>query len=222
MEDCYYGEIRYFGGAFAPRNFSFCSGQIQAISQNSALYSIIGSYYGGNGRTTMGYPELRGRVACNFGTGPGLTPLMIGTAFGAEHTTLSESQMPQHKHQAVFTGTGIAGGGGSSTTVETKVKASTTNGKKATPAVGDYIAAGFSSGLGGVPVENFVSEADKGATVELGGVTSTVSGGGSGGGIPLGVITVGNAGSSASFYNWQPTLSVSIILCHNGLYPARN
>jgi microcystin-dependent protein len=105
MADPYVGQIIMFGGNFAIRGFSFCDGQIVAISQNEALFSLIGTIYGGDGRVTFGLPDLRGRVPINFGNGPGLTPRSQGEKSGLESVSLSVQQMPAHNHvlQAVST-----------------------------------------------------------------------------------------------------------------------
>lgn len=92
------GEIRIFAGNFAPRSWAFCEGQLLAISQNSALFSILGTTYGGDGRTTFGLPDLRGRVPIGEGNGPGLTDRRLGAKGGSEHNTLTTIQMPSHNH----------------------------------------------------------------------------------------------------------------------------
>jgi microcystin-dependent protein len=94
------GEIRIFAGNFAPRAWAFCDGQLLAISQNTALFSLLGTTYGGDGRTTFGLPDLRGRVPMHAGTGPGLTTRLPGQTGGQEQVTLIESQIPAHTHQA--------------------------------------------------------------------------------------------------------------------------
>lgn len=98
MSDPYVGEIRMFAGNFAPRNWAYCNGQILAIAQNDALFSLLGSTYGGDGRTTFALPDMRGRLPVHQGTGPGLTPRMLGARFGSENITLSAGQIPAHTH----------------------------------------------------------------------------------------------------------------------------
>ena len=92
------GEIRMFGGNYAPRQWAFCDGQLLAVSQNDALFSLLGTIYGGDGRTTFGLPDLRGRVPINFGQGGGLTPRPIGVRYGVETVPLSLDQIPPHNH----------------------------------------------------------------------------------------------------------------------------
>ena len=92
------GQICNFAGNFAPRGWAFCDGQLLAVSQNSALFSILGTVYGGDGRTTFGLPDMRGRLPMNQGSGPGLTPRTLGAKGGTENVVLGANQMPQHKH----------------------------------------------------------------------------------------------------------------------------
>lgn len=92
------GQIQAFGFNFAPRGWAFCDGQMMSISQNTALFSLLGTVYGGDGRTTFGLPDLRGRVSLHQGTGPGLSHYNIGQRGGVESVTLTQAQMPAHNH----------------------------------------------------------------------------------------------------------------------------
>ena len=94
-------EIIMFGGNFAPRGWALCDGQLLSISTNSALFSILGTTYGGDGRTTFGLPDLRGRVAMHPGSGPGLTPRTLGQKSGVETVALSGNQVGPHNHPLV-------------------------------------------------------------------------------------------------------------------------
>jgi microcystin-dependent protein len=98
MSEPYLGEIIMFGGNFAPRGWALCNGQLLSIAQNSALFSILGTTYGGDGQTTFALPDLRGRAPLNWGQGPGLTPKAIGESSGSETVTLLQTQMPAHNH----------------------------------------------------------------------------------------------------------------------------
>src|SRR5262249_2043352 len=90
------GEIRMFGGNFAPKGWATCDGQLLPISQNTALYSILGTTYGGNGQTTFGLPDLRGRRPVHQGQRPGLSAYTLAEMAGTENTTLTNSNMPAH------------------------------------------------------------------------------------------------------------------------------
>lgn len=92
------GEIVMFGGNFAPRGWAFCEGQLLPISQNQALFSILGTIYGGDGRTTFALPDLRGRVPIGPGTGPGLPTYRQGARGGQYEVTLNTNQIPAHSH----------------------------------------------------------------------------------------------------------------------------
>ena len=87
-----------FAGNFAPRNWAFCAGQILAISQNTALFSLLGTTYGGNGQTTFALPDFRGRVAVGAGQGPGLSPISLGEVSGVATYTILNSNFPAHTH----------------------------------------------------------------------------------------------------------------------------
>lgn len=101
------GQIIMFGGNFAPRGWAFCDGQLLAISSHSALFSILGTTYGGDGRTTFGLPELRGRVAVHSGNGPGpgLQQMKLGQKGGSATTTLNLANLPAHTHTATVNST---------------------------------------------------------------------------------------------------------------------
>lgn len=98
MVQPYVGEVRMFGGSFAPASWAFCNGQSMPISEYSALFNLIGTTYGGNGTTTFNLPNLQGRLCVGMGQGPGLSNYTIGQAAGAETVTLTASQMPMHPH----------------------------------------------------------------------------------------------------------------------------
>ncbi|MFO7564689.1 MAG: tail fiber protein [Enhygromyxa sp.] len=87
-----------FAGNFEPRGWAFCNGQLLPIAQNSALFSILGTTYGGDGQTTFALPDLRGRAPVHFGHGPGLTPRTLGEKTGSENVTLTVNNIPPHTH----------------------------------------------------------------------------------------------------------------------------
>lgn len=96
------GQIIMFGGNFAPRGWALCDGQLLPISQYSALFSILGTFYGGDGRTTFGLPDLRGRVPMHPGNGAGLTQRQLGQKLGAENNVLTTPNLPSHNHGVVL------------------------------------------------------------------------------------------------------------------------
>ena len=100
MAEPFIGEIKLVGFNFAARGWAFCSGQLLSISQNQALFSLLGTMYGGDGRTTFGLPDLRGRVALSPGQGSGLSNYSQGSRGGFENVTLVTSQIPSHGHTA--------------------------------------------------------------------------------------------------------------------------
>lgn len=100
--DPFIAEIIMFGGNFAPRGWAYCDGQLLPISQNTALFSLLGTTYGGDGRTTFALPDMRGRVAIGPRHGAGLSNYQLGQKGGAEQIILMQSQMPSHNHTAII------------------------------------------------------------------------------------------------------------------------
>ena len=104
------GEIRMFAGTFSPRTWAFCNAQLLSIAQNTALFSILGTTYGGNGQTTFGLPDFRGRVAVGTGQGPGLANVTLGEMAGTPTVTLLTTNMPAHNHPLTGAVTVVANG----------------------------------------------------------------------------------------------------------------
>jgi microcystin-dependent protein len=107
----YIAEIRLFAGNFAPRGWAFCQGQILSIAQNTALFSLLGTTYGGNGQTTFGLPDLRGRTAVGPGQGPGLPSINLGELAGEPTHTLIITEIPAHNHATQVTVSGVSAEG---------------------------------------------------------------------------------------------------------------
>lgn len=101
MSQPFYAEIRIFGFAYAPRNWALCQGQLLPINQNQALFSLLGTTYGGNGQTTFALPDFRGRAPIHMGQGNGLPNFNLGQAGGEENHTLATTEIPVHGHTAV-------------------------------------------------------------------------------------------------------------------------
>jgi microcystin-dependent protein len=99
VSEPFLGEIRMFAFNFPPKGWAFANGQLLPINQNQALFSLLGTQFGGDGKVNFALPDLRGRVALHAGQGTGLTNHVLGNAGGAEHVTLATDQMPKHTHQ---------------------------------------------------------------------------------------------------------------------------
>jgi microcystin-dependent protein len=140
------GTIIIFAGNFAPRGWAFCNGQLLPINQNTALFSLLGTQYGGNGQTTFALPDLRGRAALHFGQGPGLSNYTQGEVAGVENVTLLASQMPAHTHAQPATA-------GDETTNRPNAAVPARGGVYANAADGSNLAGTTSAG-GGQPHEN--------------------------------------------------------------------
>jgi microcystin-dependent protein len=101
MSDPFLGEIRIFAGKYVPNGWAFCQGQLLSISQSSALFSLIGAIYGGDGKVTFALPNLQGNAPMHWGTGTGLTPRSLGETGGSTTILLNQNQMPSHNHLLV-------------------------------------------------------------------------------------------------------------------------
>lgn len=192
-QDCMMGEVRLFAGNYAPQNWALANGQLLPISQNTALFSILGTTYGGDGRATFALPDLRGRVAVSAGQGSGLSPYVLGEMGGSEANTLTVSQMPMHNHPATTT---------SSTT--TTLKASGTTANSADPT--DRVLA--NAGNTRVYVADSAPAIAMNAAAAQSSTTSTT--------------TVGIVGGSLPVNNIQPFETLNYIVCMYGYYPPRN
>ena len=105
MADNFLGEIRVFPFNFAPKGWALCNGQLLPISQNTALFSLLGTTYGGDGKTTFALPNLQGAAPVSFGQGPGLTLRNLGEAGGSDNVTLTPAQLPAHVHNVAVAST---------------------------------------------------------------------------------------------------------------------
>jgi microcystin-dependent protein len=189
--------ITMFGGNFTPRGWAFCQGQILSIAQNTALFSLLGTTFGGNGQTTFGLPDLRGRSPRGTGQGPGLPAVDLGEMAGTTSTTLLITNMPAHNHLATATSLTVA--------QSASTAAGTTNvpGNGLVPAVLPTIGAGPS----GTTIKGYAPQ-DNSTTLASSPVTGNV--------------TVGIAGGSQPFSIMNPYLGMNYIIAVEGVYPARN
>ena len=209
MSDPFMGEIRMVGFNFAPRGWATCQGQIMAIQQNSALFALLGTTYGGNGQTTFGLPNFSGRSPVGQGTGPGLAP-------GAESVTLNVTQMPVHQPVAQFAGQASAVSlTGSSVDVATG-----TPGAMAVPTAGATVYLSNTTARSGptaVTINGlFTSTAPDATKASLGGVH------GQGSVIPQGTVTVSPVGGSQPIGIRNPYLGTNFIIALEGIFPSRN
>lgn len=193
--DVYIAQIIMFGGNFAIQGYAFCQGQTLAISQYQALFALIGTTYGGDGRTTMGLPDLRGRAPVSFGQrSGGGSNFQLGQLGGTESVTLSTPQMPTHTHDAQ-----VSGGGGGLTV-------STADGD-ADPSSNTYLAKQAGSGLQGQKIYTTDSSS-----------TTPISGAGSG----QISVTNSNTGGSQPVTTMSPYQAVNFLIALNGTFPPRD
>ncbi|MBD99023.1 MAG: phage tail protein [Verrucomicrobia bacterium] len=191
------GEIRLFGGNFNPRTWAFCEGQLMSISSNTALFSILGTTYGGDGRTTFGLPDLRGRTAVSEGQGPGLRDVTLGEKSGIEEESITVAQLASHNHIA-----NIAPG--AEVTVNIPAVADSAN---AASPEGNIFATGEDSSGGEIQTFS-TSNAD----ANLMAVPATVTGD----------LSITQTGSGLPINNMQPSLGLNYIICLQGTYPSRS
>lgn len=211
MSDPFIGEIRMFAGTFAPRGWAFCNGQLLAISTNSALFSILGTTYGGNGTTTFGLPNLQSRTPVGTGTGAGLSNVVLGQAAGVENVNLTTNQLPIHAPTATFTG--------NATSVAATVDvATTTAAAMVPPATGatTYLSATTAkAGVANVTFNGlFTGTAPDSTKASLGGVQAIVT--------PTGTVTVSPVGGGQPVGIRNPYLGMNFIIALEGIYPSRN
>lgn len=191
----YISEIRMFGPVWAPRNWLLCQNQLLAISSNTALFSLIGTLYGGDGRTTFALPDLRGRAAIGSGNGPGLTPRVNGQKGGQETHTLNITEMPLHNHSVIKSGS-----------VSASFHANSGGGTAASPTNGATLA-GESA-----PSSFFYNTNTPDVTLNPASVTVQDTQN----------FTVGNNGGNLSHNNMQPWACVAYIICQFGIFPSRS
>lgn len=187
------GGIIQFGGNFAPRDWAFCQGQYISINQNQALFAILGTIWGGDGRTNFALPDMRSRVPIGVGQGPGLSNVFISEESGWESCSLGLAQMPVHSHIATFQGTGGDVENPISATGKLKVATDGTEQKTATSNSDAINADGISIG----PSSANLYRADATTYQDLDCVDVTVSG--NSGGITGGIVSIDNNGGWSTF-----------------------
>jgi len=199
MSEPFLGEIIMFGGNFAPRGWAFCNGQLMSISQNSALFSILGTTYGGDGQTTFALPNLQGRVPVHAGQSPGTSRYVLGEVSGTENITLTANELPAHVHTVALSGTG---------NVSVALGASSAAGNAPAPGP-TTVPAKVASGLNTL---NAYSTTAPDTTLLPVNTTTTVNVAGN----------TGVAGNNLPVPVVQPYVVVNFIIATEGMFPSRN
>lgn len=194
------GTILSFAFNYPPVGWAACNGQQIAISQNSALFALLGTTFGGNGVTTFGLPDLRGRSQIHFGSGPGLNPVVMGQIAGTESITLLTTNIPAHVHTLT----------GGTAAVNVNITATSIVGGTITNETDGGNNSFSSSG----PTPNIYSEPGGSGTEKIGGISATAT-------ATLGGNT-GITGSGLPFPSRNPYLGVNMCIALNGLFPSRN
>ena len=215
MSEPMLGQIVLFGGNFAPKDWAYCTESLIPISENQALYAVMGTTWGGDGRVNFALPDYRGRVPIGLGDGPGLTTVYQGRKTGLENITLDVSNLPSHTHSATFTGTG--GGGGGSSTCTGTLNVATNGTDAASASTGSHLSAGP------IKAGNFgVGNLYKTGASSFESLSVDVSCTGGGGGITGGVVSIDQTGGNQYFPISQPSIGSLFLIAMQGLFPARN
>lgn len=194
MADPFIGEIRMFAGNFAPRGWAFCQGQLLSIAQNQALFSILGTVYGGNGTTTFALPNLGSRSPVGTGQSPGLSQITLGEQSGTENVTILSTQMPQHVHP-------LAG-----VTASVSIPTSSTAGSSKTPSDTSVLST-TNDTTAGAEVDIYGAGPGDG---HLAPFNAAVNG------------NTAVAGGSQPLPIRNPYLGMNFIIATEGIYPSRN
>ena len=203
MSDPFLGEIRMVGFNYAPPGWAICSGSMMSISQNTALFSLLGTNYGGNGVNTFALPDLQGRSPVGTGSGSGLSPIALGEKAGTETVTLTSNQMPMHTHTAQSNGNLSVSGSAAIPACSSPTSGTSSGTPGATTVLGTMTAGGRAGDLYTTSTAN--------TTLLPYNVQST--------GTPPG-ITVGAAGGSQPFAVRNPYLGITCIIALQGIFPS--
>ncbi len=194
--DVFLGMITLFGFAFAPKGWMFCAGQLLPVSSNAALFSLLGSTYGGDGQTNFNLPDLRGRTAIGVGPGSGLSPNQLGQKGGVETTALSLAQMPPHSHVA----------SAASTSTSTSILYAEGTAANALNPNGNMLASGLNNYATEDAQNNRAMSSQAVATTTI---TNTT-------------VQIGPAGGGLPFSTMPPYLVLNYCIAVEGLFPSRN
>lgn len=200
------GEIKMVGFNFAPRGYALCAGQTMQISQNSALFSLLGTMYGGNGQTTFGLPDYRGRAPVGMGQGPGLPMVTQGEMTGVNNVTLLITNMPAHNHVAVYSNPAV------NATGTLNIPATTTQGSGSITPANNLILGPSNDPTAGAEVKVYSSAA---ANTTLAPIPISATG-------TAPTPTIGTSGSGMPFSVTNPYLGTNFIIALAGVYPSRD
>jgi len=191
--DAFIGTIMGWAPNFAPRSWAFCHGQLMSISQNSAMFALLATTYGGDGHTTFGLPNLGGRLPLGAGKSGGTSDYMLGRMGGTETVTLLQTQMPQHTH--------------SGSQLSVAIGASTSAATSSTPGASEVLAVpnGETTGFDAVTVKAYAPSSSQNTTLHGGSVSGMVD----------------PAGGSQPFEVMQPYQVINYIICLFGIFPPR-
>jgi len=199
MSDPFLGEIRMVGFNYAPRGWALCNGQLLGIQQNSALFALLGTTYGGNGQSNFALPNLQGRVPVHAGQSPGTSQYTLGEVSGTENVTLTANELPTHAHTVALSGTG---------NVSVALGASSANGNTPTPGP-TTVPAKVANGLASL---NAFSTTAPNTTLLPVTTTTTVNVNGN----------TGLVGNNLPVPIVQPYVVVNFIIATEGIFPSRN
>ena len=212
MSEPFIGQINMFGFKFAPKYWISCGGSLVNISQYQSVFALLGTYYGGDGRTTFALPNLNSRSPVGYqstGTTYGFQPYYIGQMGGAQNISLTMNHMAPHSHTASFHAEQSGG-------VTASLSATTEDGDSATPSLGAYLAKTVAGPSGqDQPEKIYKSNPDAASTVELGGVDAAING-------VTGQVVVNTAGAGQVFSIQNPYTAVNFCIAMAGIFPPRN
>ncbi|BAV04319.1 Microcystin-dependent protein [Filimonas lacunae] len=195
------GEIRLFAGSFAPRSWAFCQGQVMPVSRYTALFSLIGSIYGGNGSSTFALPNLAGRTPVGAGASPGTQTYVLGEQAGSVNVTLDASTTPLHTHVTTA---------GHSTPGSATITINAVNSANSLTPENNYLGTDSSISFYAPATAPVAAMAQD--TITVSNVTAPQING----------VTLATAGRSLPHNNMQPYLALNVIICLSGDFPARN
>ena len=215
MSEAFLGEVRAYGFSFAPRNFAVAQGATMSIAQNSALFSLLGTTYGGNGQTTFQLPNLGGRYPMGQGQSPGTSQYVMGELAGSENITLTQLQMPMHIHLATTQVTPTI----TPITATTTINAINAPTARALNPGGNLPTSTFTPSSSSTAQRYAALGAGTAVTMEPTMAVTAISGGVV---TATAATTVNTAGGSQPFNIQSPYLVINYCICTSGIFPSRN